>query len=47
VVEEFFPATSGEDDTVAAEGASGTATVPDSLADKLAVKAHKLGLVES
>jgi len=46
VVEEFFPATSGEGDTVAAEGASGTATVPDSLAEKLAVKAHNLGLVE-
>ncbi len=46
VVEEFFPATSGEGDTVAAERASATATVPDSLAEKLAVKAHNLGLVE-
>lgn len=46
VVEEFFPATSGEGDTVAAESASATATVPESLAEKLAVKAHNLGLVE-
>ena len=46
VVEEFFPAASGEENTVAAESASATATVPDSLAEKLAVKAHNLGLVE-
>ena len=46
VAEAFFPATSGEGDTVAAESVSAIATVPDSLAEKLAVKAHSLGLAE-
>lgn len=46
VVEEFFPAASRANDTVAAESASATATVPDSLAEKLTVKVHNLGVVE-